>query len=510
MLIIKNTLLKNKLVNIFIEGKKIKYIKPYTKCIETSKEDEVIDAGENLILPGLIDSHLHTFASSKNNLILTIDFSDITSLKEIEEKLIETVKKNNEKKWIIGKNLHAINFRNEKNEYLINRQFLDKISKDSYIYITSICLHVGFVNEKVIKDLKLCNDKDTNIETGIVLDKKLGEISFSIPCPDMQTILLNTLNEYKKVGLTSVISNDLGWGKESEEIFKAFSLLSKEKKMPVRVFQQVKVNNLQEAKERIEYFKYSQYGLFNISMFKIICDGSFGAKTASLIDTYKDSNEKGRLLIETNEIYKIVEFANQKQIPVAIHTIGDNALKTVIDALKKIRNKHIKNQIVHCSLVNKKLLADIKKLNIQLSIQPCFLYDDYEFIKNILDDKQLKYWQLCKTFIKEEINIAGSSDSPICSFNPFTGIDATVNRKIKGIDIFPSEKVTLQEGIDMYTKNAAKLTSLKDIGEIKEGFFADLIIVNQNLYKIDSSQIINTKPIFVITDGKIVYKKANK
>jgi predicted amidohydrolase YtcJ len=70
--------------------------------------------------------------------------------------------------------------------------------------------------------------------------------------------------------------------------------------------------------------------------------------------------------------------------------------------------------------------------------------------------------------------------------------------------------VTLQEGIDMYTKNAAKLTSLKDIGEIKEGFFADLIIVNQNLYKIDSSQIINTKPIFVITDGKIVYKKANK
>jgi hypothetical protein len=71
-------------------------------------------------------------------------------------------------------------------------------------------LHVGFVNEKVIKDLKLCNDKDTNIETGIVLDKKLGEISFSIPCPDMQTILLNTLNEYKKVGLTSVISNDLG------------------------------------------------------------------------------------------------------------------------------------------------------------------------------------------------------------------------------------------------------------------------------------------------------------
>jgi predicted amidohydrolase YtcJ len=199
------------------------------------------------------------------------------------------------------------------------------------------------------------------------------------------------LNKYVEAGLTSVATNDFGFGVSNDLLFDTMIQLEKEKQLPLNMYHQVKVNSLKDAKESLKYFK-KKTGMVRFLSYKIISDGSLGASTASMIEPYLNQGDNcGQMLIMKEEIIKIVNFANKHNIKVAIHVIGDNSLKTVLRAFKEAKKTKVKNQLIHCSLLYKGAAKLIKKLKLQVSYQPYFVNSDINFIKERLDGKRLEY-----------------------------------------------------------------------------------------------------------------------
>jgi predicted amidohydrolase YtcJ len=110
------------------------------------------------------------------------------------------------------------------------------------------------------------------------------------------------------------------------------------------------------------------------------------------------------------------------------------------------------------------------------------------------------------------IHASYGTDSPVEDCNPFPNIYVAVTRKdLKGN---PEEGFNKQEcvdvfdAIDAYTVESAYHEFQENIkGRIKPGYYADMLILDRDIFTIDKMDIINVLPVMTIVDGKVVYRK---
>lgn len=70
------------------------------------------------------------------------------------------------------------------------------------------------------------------------------------------------------------------------------------------------------------------------------------------------------------------------------------------------------------------------------------------------------------------------------------------------------EKITREEALRMLTLDAAYAAFEEDIkGSIEAGKLADVVVLSQDIMKIDEEEILNTEVLMTILDGKIIYSK---
>ena len=104
---------------------------------------------------------------------------------------------------------------------------------------------------------------------------------------------------------------------------------------------------------------------------------------------------------------------------------------------------------------------------------------------------------------------SGNADWPICSANVFEGIHVCVNRTSEtGQDLGQNQAISVMDAIKVYTWNGAYITFEEDIkGSIEEGKLADIVILDTDILTCDPSEIVNTKVLTTILDGKLVYQR---
>jgi predicted amidohydrolase YtcJ len=120
-----------------------------------------------------------------------------------------------------------------------------------------------------------------------------------------------------------------------------------------------------------------------------------------------------------------------------------------------------------------------------------------------------------RSFIDLNIPVCGGSDAPIETPDPLEGIYASVTRQDK--KGFPqggwysSQKMTLDEAIKSYTEWASYASHEEEVkGQIKEGFYADFTVLNQELSSDNPKMILETTVLFTILNGNIVYQNDGK
>ena len=72
----------------------------------------------------------------------------------------------------------------------------------------------------------------------------------------------------------------------------------------------------------------------------------------------------------------------------------------------------------------------------------------------------------------------------------------------------PTQKLSVYEVLRSYTYGSAYGVSREDeLGTLEEGKFADIAVIDRNLFNIDPSEIFNASVVLTVMDGKIVFEK---
>ena len=113
-------------------------------------------------------------------------------------------------------------------------------------------------------------------------------------------------------------------------------------------------------------------------------------------------------------------------------------------------------------------------------------------------EERFKTWFPTKTLMAQGIPVALATDAPVADYYPLPHIETAITR-VNPVDgspgsLAPEEAISLEEAIKAYTITPAYILGWENkIGSIEEGKYADMVILDNNLFEIEPSEISEVK-----------------
>lgn len=204
--------------------------------------------------------------------------------------------------------------------------------------------------------------------------------------------------------------------------------------------------------------------------------------------------------------------AHSAGFQLAFHVSDVYLLQASLKALKFIRQQSpsacIRPRFEHCPLCPAGLVAELADSGAMVVTQPNLLYETGPLYLDQVTSEQLTWVSPLKSFARQGITMALSSDSPLTPCDPFRAIHTAVTRKVAdGRTLSPDESLSAMEALKMYTYSGA-FASLEDErkGDIRPGMLADLAVLDRDLTRMPVQQIDSVKVMATIIDGKLVWE----
>ena len=474
-----------------------------------------IDLKGGWVYPGFIDSHMHLTGLGWS--LESVDLGGTTSKLDALKKIKEGIKNTPKGTWVLGRGWDQNDW--SKSEYP-KATDLDLISMDHPMIFRRIDGHAAWANTLAMKLANISENTvdvnggiiirdDIGYPTGIFIDNALDLIESQIPEKTEQDIyrqIIKAQTMLNKFGITSI--HDAGTSKKEIKILKK---MIKNEELSIRVYTMLN-NNPKDYDSFLESGPEIENPFIKVQSIKIYLDGALGSRGAALLEPYSDSpSENGLLIIKPSEHKSLVKKFSKSGFQVNTHGIGDRAIRIILDNYEEVANTKIRNRIEHSQIVHPDDVPRFKELNVIPAMQSTHCTSDMPWVEERIGLERMHEAYPWKSFIKLNIPVPGGSDAPIESPNPIEGIYASVTRKDKnGLPEkgwYSEQKMTLKEAIKSYTEWGAYASYEEKIkGKIKENFYADFTVLDQELKSTNLEMILDARVLFTILNGKIVYQ----
>jgi predicted amidohydrolase YtcJ len=243
---------------------------------------------------------------------------------------------------------------------------------------------------------------------------------------------------------------------------------------------------------------------------KFFTDGALGSQTAALEDPYEGTDDRGILTFDPMELRTDVARAAAGGLAVAVHAIGDRAVRVALDAIAptRITSPALRQRLEHIQLVREEDLGRFGALGIIASMQPIHCPSDRDLADRYWGPKRTLRAYPWRTLLDRGAVLAFGSDAPVEPIDPLLGIHAAVTRRRPGDRDawFPAQRLTLDEAIHAYTAGAAYSTGReREWGTLEVGMRCDATVVDRDLAKLDGMDFLDARVSATITDGVVRY-----
>jgi len=465
----------------------------------------LIDLKQATVLPGFTDCHVHLIWYGLG--LERLHLNDVRSINELKDRVALKSKEN--VPWVLGWGWDQDRLTEKRYP---TRQDLDEASPHKPVLLRRICGHASVANSVALKmagiDRNSVNppggviNKDASgSPTGLLLENAMDLVEAVAPRPTEDEYERSTLaacEDAVQAGLTTVhcIIN-------SEMELRTLLNLEAADRLPLRFYVLITPDQLRAAKKLgLRTGFGNEY--VRIGGVKIFTDGSLGARTAALEETYRDDPTNRGVTIYTQEdLNKLVRDAHDSGFQVAIHAIGDRAVAMALNSIEKATGlgaRNLRHRIEHASVLNKSLIDRFRTLHVTASVQPHFIASDY-WLKERLGTERASMTYPLASLTRAGVTVVAGSDGPIDPIQPLACIGAALERP------GTKEAISAEETIALYTRNAAYASfEEREKGTITPGKYADLIALQEEPMTANADAIANIKVILTMVGGRIVYQ----
>jgi len=483
----------------------------------------VVNGTGRFCTPGFIDSHVHLLTAGLYYSDYSIDLRSAKSEQEFTQRVSDFVATKKQGDWILGGMWNNVNWGGQ----YPNKTWVDQASPNNPLFLDHWSGHMALVNSfalnlfNITKDTlevsggKIGRDENGN-PNGLLYDEAMLLVKPAAPSVEQSHAALKyAMKELNKVGVTSVVN--MG----SFDEYKLHRQLSDNNNLTLRIMSATPLSQWKNMSTEIESLKssgkYENNYLF-VGMLKGFADGALGSHTAALVDDYSDSpGNKGLFVTPINDLAQWVSEADEAKLQVAIHAIGDNANRVVLDIYNNVTMAKGKRdrrfRIEHAQQIQKQDLESFKKNKIIASVQPIHMVDDLQYASNLLgEQRSLDLYRLYS--LNNLTTTVYGSDWYVASPDVRLGIAAAMSRqseKYKTGYNLDEAVPRIEDVLKSYTTNAAYAMFKEDqVGKIKEGYLADVVMWEDDLLglarRAEWSSVRSASIHKTIVGGKIVYE----
>jgi len=500
----------------------------------TGKNTKTVDLKGKMVMPGLVDTHIHALRGALTALGLAFPVTaPVGEIKAAVKKYIAD-KKLKKGDWVEGAKW-AIDYKK------LSAKMLDEVSPDNPVFLHDWTNHLAWVNSAALKAAKITKDMpdppagvidrdSSGNPTGTLHDKALGLITAAMPPPkdkDVEkraTWIFNKLNGY---GITGIVTAQL-----DPMRLKAYRALESQSKLTIRIQGSWDFNTRyvtgsleEQAKTFMSREKRGENSpLINVDGVKIYMDGvpNDAEGGSPMIDRYATAPTFGTPSIDEPTFTTWMLRFDAAELKVMAHATGSLSVRHFLNAVEATRRANGKGPTHHMAHSMLVYPEEVERFNFERSnfiaeISPYQLWvpdptANYGWTKLIGRD----LFELTFTPIKSVVDAGavvtyGSDWDNVPEPDPWFALEGMITRMYPGKPQFgrlnPDERVDVETAIAIFTRNGAvAMEKEEETGTIEPGKSADFIVINQNLLEIPPEKIHETKVLQTVLQGKTVYE----
>ena len=519
---------------VAIEGNQIVYVGG-EEGVQSfiNKDTDVIDLDGRMLLPGFHDGHLHPMGGGEALSKLALD--GVYDREDLFSRIQTYAEANPELPWVLGQGWIEAPFLPAG---VPNRQMLDRLVPDRPAFFYNASHHQAWANSKALEiagitaatpdpENGVIDREEDGTPSGSLHESAMDLVRTHVPEMTDQDRLASVgraLDTMARYGITAFM--DAGSSPESE---RAFSTLHNQGAVTARAVLcqrfHAEIDDETQIAAMLVRRQQLDHEFLRATCVKLMLDGIVEHHTSALLEPYADKPEsRGMIFMQPDQVNRVVEKLDALGFQIHVHSIADRSTRVALDAFENaIRVNGFRDARptqAHLQLVNPADIPRFRALGVIPNISPIWMRLDFweQMAIDAIGPERGAQLFNAQDYLRHGGNLVWGTDWSVTSLAPLEGIETAVTRRhLGGVNPgnmqtdktwMPDQTLNLEQAIAAYTIQGAYLMHMEDkTGSIEVGKFADLVVLEENLFEIPALEIHSVNTDLTVFDGQIIYRR---
>jgi predicted amidohydrolase YtcJ len=494
---------------------------------------EVISAGGNTVMPGIVDAHNHVRLGSNPR---AVSLFGATTLAEIRARISAHLQANPDIDWIEGEgwSYQAVPGGGP------TAEMIDDVCSGKPAWLFSYDVHTVWLNSEGLRRWgapagpgnlpfgRLEIDPDSGRPTGWVHDFAVmgihprGQRALEAIIPGygkqaQYERLVQNLRDASRFGITTIVEPQNGLA--DIELFTRARAAGELRSRLVAALIHTPEDSPDALLDVVEAKREYSDARLRLGPVKLYIDDVIEPCTAAMLAPYATPpHGVGATFWSPADFADLIVRLEELDLQAFVHGTGDRGIRTALDGFAAGRAAHgvrdTRHQIVHVECLSGPDIGRFADLGVVACMQPRHCAPDvaHEWRENVGPDRERYAWAM-SSLASSGATLAFSSDWNVAEMDPMVGIYTALTRADRqgGGGWNLAEAVDLDTTLTAYTHGSAYANFLDDeLGTLEDGTLADVIVLSKDLHTITPAEILETTVTHTIVDGEVVYRSGDR
>jgi len=489
-----------------------------------TQHSELVDLRGKTVLPGFIDAHIHllSYAYRAHH----IDAGAATSEDEVATLVRQRAAQTPPGQWILGGQWDKNTWPGQQ---FPTRASLDAVAqghpvalwtKDGHLlWVNSLALQRAGITAHTPEPANGAILRDGSGEpTGILQEEAATSLVYRvIEAPDpalTRSLVQRALTQLQRSGITTI--HDI----EGRDALQLFQQLRDEGALGVRI-QMILPRQVLPQLRALGLRAGFGDNLLSLGGIKIFADGTLGSQTAAMLESFEGNpGNFGILTLPEQELKETVSAAAEMGLSIAIHAIGDRAVRIALDGIEQAQRHladhssntapaRLRYRLEHVQLITPEDLERMHRLGVIASVQPFHAVADRDIAERYWGKRHRRAYAY-RTMQQMGIPLALGSDAPVETFDPLRILHATTLRNDPATPQrppwLPDQALPITQALWSYTLGAAYAGAEEQHkGSLTVGKLGDAVVLREDILNVPQEKMAENAVQATILGGKVVY-----